>query len=394
MTRLPQFGFDSDRLKRYIKLKSTQKCVGEIMMQFKAGLASVFISLFILTGCGGGDDGATTAAVETTPGAPVKTVKLKMASAFPASLPLLGVGAVEWTETVKLLSSGSLDIKFYEPNALVPGLEAIPAASKGSVEMAWASSGYYAGFNNVFSMFTAVPFGPNATEFLAWYYYGDGSKFADELYGAHNIKYLPCHMIPPEASGWFKKEINSVDDLKGLKMRFFGLGAKVMDKLGVSTQLLAGGEIFQALQMGTIDATEFSMPSIDQSSGMYQVAKHYYFPGWHQPASFNGVFINIDIWNSLSAHHQKVIEVACGDKIRDGLAQGDFAQPAVLAKLVEEQGVQIHYWKPEILAAFKSAWDEVAAEEMAVNPEFKRVYENYMAFREEFAIWRDNGYLK
>mgnify|MGYP002629232722 FL=1 len=364
------------------------------MVKFKAGLASACVGLFILTGCGGGDDVATTAAVDAGSGAPVETVKLKMASAFAASLPLLGDGAVEWTETVKVLSGGSLDIKFYEPNALVPGLEAIPAASKGSVEMAWASSGYYAGFNNVFSMFTAVPFGPNATEFLAWYYYGDGSKFADELYGAHNIKYLPCHMIPPEASGWFKKEINSVDDLKGLKMRFFGLGAKVMDKMGVSTQLLAGGEIFQALQMGTIDATEFSMPSIDQSSGMYQVAKHYYFPGWHQPSSFNGVFINIDIWNSLSAHHQKVIEVACGDKIRDGLAQGDFAQPAVLAKLVEEHGVKIHYWKPEILAAFKSAWDEVAAEEMAINPEFKRVYENYMAFREEFAVWRDNGYLK
>ena len=161
------------------------------MVKFKAGLAAACVGLFILTGCGGGDDVATTAAVDAGSGAPVETVKLKMASAFAASLPLLGDGAVEWTETVKVLSGGSLDIKFYEPNALVPGLEAIPAASKGSVEMAWASSGYYAGFNNVFSMFTAVPFGPNATEFLAWYYYGDGSKFADELYGACVMRPIP-----------------------------------------------------------------------------------------------------------------------------------------------------------------------------------------------------------
>jgi TRAP-type mannitol/chloroaromatic compound transport system substrate-binding protein len=242
-------------------------------------------------------------------------------------------------------------------------------------------------------MFTTLPFGPNATEFLAWYYYGDGQKLADELYLEHSIKYVPCIMIPPEASGWFKNEIKSLDDLKGLKMRFFGLGAKVMEKLGVSTQLLAGGEIFQALQLGTIDATEFGNPAMDEGIGLYQVAKHYYFPGWHQPASFLGIFINMDVWNGLSDHHQAVIEVSCGDSVRDGLALGDFSQPAAMARMIE-QGVNVHYWAPEFLEAFKAAWDEVAAEEMAVNPEFKRVYENYLAFREQFAIWRENGYLK
>lgn len=363
------------------------------MIKFRTTLMSGLMGLLVLTGCGGGEDVATAVGGGVSEAAPVKKVKLQMASAFPSSLPILGVGGVEWTEKVDRLSGGTLEIKFFEPNALVPGLEAIPAASKGSVEMAWASSGYYAGINNVFSMFTTLPFGPNATEFLAWYYYGDGSKFADELYGAQNIKYIPCHMIPPEASGWFKKEINTLDDLKGLKMRFFGLGAKVMEKLGVSTQLLAGGEIFQALQLGTIDATEFAMPSIDEGIGLFQVAKHYYFPGWHQPASFNGAFINIDVWNNLSKQHQAVIEVSCGDNIRDGLALGDFSQPAAIARMVEK-GVNVHYWKPEFLEAFKTAWDEVAAEEMAVNPDFKRVYENYMTFREEFSIWRDNGYIR
>jgi len=362
------------------------------MTKFKGLLVTGVIGLFVLTGCGGGDEVAVTDG-EAPANAPIKKVKLKMASAFPSSLPILGDGGLDWTETVDTLSGGSLEIKFFEPNALVPGLEAIPAASKGSVDLAWSTSGYYAGINNVFSMFTTLPFGPNATEFLAWYYYGDGQRLADELYLEHSIKYLPCIMIPPEASGWFKNEIKSLDDLKGLKMRFFGLGAKVMEKLGASTQLLAGGEIFQALQLGTIDATEFGNPAMDEGIGLYQVAKHYYFPGWHQPASFLGVFINMDVWNGLSDHHQAVIEVSCGDKVRDGLALGDFSQPAAMARMIE-QGVNIHYWGPEFLAAFKAAWDEVAAEEMAVNPEFKTVYENYLAFREQFAIWRENGYLK
>ena len=192
--------------------------------------------------------------------------------------------------------------------------------------MAWASSGYYAGINNVFSMFTTLPFGPNASEFLAWYYYGDGSKFADELYGAQNIKYIPCHMIPPEASGWFKKEINTLDDLKGLKMRFFGLGAKVMEKLGVSTQLLAGGEIFQALQLGTIDATEFAMPSIDEGIGLFQVAKHYYFPGWHQQRMRFELLIGRSTWLKISKTQRRQIRTTCGHSIAESIAEGEALQ--------------------------------------------------------------------
>jgi len=352
-----------------------------------AGISAVLA----LSGCGkGGETNATSAAGGDA--APQQVVNLNLASSFPGSLQLLGDTPVQWTKTVSELSGGTLNIKFFEPGALVPGLEAIPAASKGSVDMAWASSGYFAGTDSTFSFFTAVPFGPNPTEFLAWMYYGNGQKLADELYAKHNIKHIPCHMIPPEASGWFKKEIKTVNDLKGLKMRFFGLGAKVMDKLGVATQLLAGGEIFQALQLGTIDATEFSMPSSDQSFGFYQVAKHYYFPGWHQPASFNGIMINMDVWNKLSAQHKKILEVSCGDNIRDGLARGEASQPPAL-KAMQDKGVTIHRWWPEILAAYEKAWNEVVKEESDANPNFKKVYDDYTEFRKNFKVWRDNGYL-
>ncbi|NIO43905.1 MAG: C4-dicarboxylate ABC transporter, partial [Burkholderiales bacterium] len=166
------------------------------------------------------------------------------------------------------------------------------------------------------------------------------------------------------------------------------------DKMGVATQLLAPGDIFQALQLGTIDATEFSMPSSDESFGFFQVAKYYYFPGWHQPASFNDLFINLEVWNKLSTQHQRILEVACGDMVRDGLARGDAAQAPALQRMVDKHGVKIMYWDDDILDAFRKAWEQVVEEESAVNPNFKRVYESFKNFREGYALWGQRGYLK
>ena len=172
------------------------------------------------------------------------------------------------------------------------------------------------------------------------------------------------------------------------------IGAKVMDKLGVATQLLAPGDIFPALQLGTIDATEFSMPSSDESFGFYQVAKYYYFPGWHQPASLGDLFINMDVWNGLSAQHKKIIELACGDMIRETLARGEASQAPAMRRMRDKHGVKIKYWPREILDAYKTAWDEVVDEESAANPKFKKVYASYTKFREDFKLWGDNAYLK
>ncbi|MDA0237364.1 MAG: TRAP transporter substrate-binding protein, partial [Proteobacteria bacterium] len=255
-------------------------------------------------------------------------------------------------------------------------------------------SGFYAGNDLAFSFFTSVPFGAAADELIAWLDYGGGNELADEMYAKHNIKAVLCMATPPEASGWFKEEIKSLDDLKGLKMRFFGLGAKVMDKLGVSTQLIAGGEIFQALQLGTIDATEFSVPTVDESSNFYQVVKHYYFPGWHQATAAGHLFFNMDVWNSLSPYHKRVVEVACGENVKHMIAEGEATQAPALRRMVEKHGVKIHYWKPEFLAAFKGAWDEVVKEESAKNPNFKKVHDSYTKFREEYKLWGENGYMK
>jgi TRAP-type mannitol/chloroaromatic compound transport system substrate-binding protein len=262
------------------------------------------------------------------------------------------------------------------------------------VASAWSSPGFFSGTDSAFAFFTTVPFGPGIPEFLAWMYYGGGMELQNEMFGQHNIHAIPCGITPPEASGWFRREITSVADLKGLKMRFFGLGAKVMDRLGVSTQLLAPGDIFQALQLGTIDATEFANPSLDEKLGFYQVAKYYYFPGWHQQASILDFFINQEVWDGLSDQHKAIIEQACGDMLRQIMAEGEATQWAAMKRMRDEHGVQIKRWPPAILKAYEETWNEVVAEESKANPNFKKVYDSYSAFRANYAIWRDYGYLQ
>jgi TRAP-type mannitol/chloroaromatic compound transport system substrate-binding protein len=321
-------------------------------------------------------------------------VRINLANAFPNNLTLIGEAPVKLSQKLKRLSADTIDLRVNEPGALVPALQAIQATGQGSVDAAWSNAGFFAGTDSAFNLFATVPFGPGIPEYLAWMNHGGGLQLSREMFGKHGIHNIPCAIIPPEASGWFRKEIKSPQDLKGLKMRFFGLGAKVMAKLGVATQLLAAGDIFQALQLGTIDATEFSLPSMDQKLGFYQVAKFYYFPGWHQQATFLEFYINQKKWASLSDQHKAMIESACGDLTRDVIAEGEATQWKAMTEMRDKNGVQIKKWSPEIMAAIEKAWHEVVAEESAANPQFKRVYDSYTKFRSDYAIWREHGYLK
>ena len=331
--------------------------------------------------------------VSATPGDADAKVVMNMQSTYPGSLTQLGTLGKRIQDEIAAVSGGDIQIKFQEPGALVPALETFDAVSSGAVEAGWSTPGYWAGKVPSLQLFAAVPFGPRAGEYLAWYYFGGGKEMFEEIYHRHNVHSVMCGVIAPEASGWFKKPINSVDDLQGLKMRFFGLGAKVMEKMGVSTQLLAGGDIFPALELGTIDATEFSMPAIDLNLGFYQVAKHYYFPGWHQQSTLFDLMINLDLWNTLSDQQKAQIEAVCGDSIRHGLAEGEAIQPAALKEL-REKGVTIHRWPPEILDRLRAAWDEVVQELAASDEDFARVWESLSSFREDYQIWEELGYLE
>jgi TRAP-type mannitol/chloroaromatic compound transport system substrate-binding protein len=320
-------------------------------------------------------------------------VRINLANAFPNSLTLIGEAPGKLAAKVARASAGTIEIRVNEPGALVPALQAIQATGQGSVDAAWSNAGFFAGTDSAFNMFASVPFGPGIPEYLAWLYHGGGLQLSREMFGKHGVYNVPCAIIPPEASGWFRKEIKSVQDLKGLKMRFFGLGAKTMAKLGVATQLLAPGDIFQALQLGTIDATEFSLPVMDQKLGFHQVAKFYYFPGWHQQATFLEFYINRKKWDALSDPHKAIIEQACGDLTRDVIAEGEATQWKAMTEMRDNNGVQLKKWSPEIMAAIEKAWNEVVAEESAANPNFKRVYASYTKFRSDYSIWREHGYL-
>ena len=321
-----------------------------------------------------------------------KPIRWKMASSYSGNLIVLGTQGHAVEDRIRTLSNGTMELKYFDAGALVPALEVFDAVSTGAVNAGWTGSGYWAGKIPALQFFTAVPFGPSAGEVMAWMYYGGGLELMQELYARHNIFSQPCTLLSPEGSGWFTKEIKTVEDLKGLKMRFFGLGAKVLEKLGVSTQLLAAGDIFPALELGTIDAAEFSMPAIDLDLGFYQVAKHYYFPGWHQPTSMIELMVNLDDWNSLSATQQQIITSVCKESILQTFAQGEAIQfPALQA--LESKGVTVHRWSPDILDALERAWMEVVEEESEKDADFARVWAALSEFRANYKIWGDLGYL-
>jgi TRAP-type mannitol/chloroaromatic compound transport system substrate-binding protein len=242
-------------------------------------------------------------------------------------------------------------------------------------------------------VFSTVPFGPGPGEYLAWMKYGGGETLLQKLYAKYGIHSMICNLIAPEASGWFRKEIKTLDDLKGLKMRFFGLGANVMQKLGVATQLLQAGEIFQALQLGTIDATEFSMPAMDLSLGFHQVAKFYYFPGWHQQATFGDMMWNKGKWDSLSAAQKALVQASCDSATLMGFARSEYEQFAAMQE-IEKKGVKLVTWNDQFLKAFETKWKEVAAEQATKSPAFKEAWESLEKFRVNYAVWRERGYLK
>ncbi|MEQ8815089.1 MAG: TRAP transporter substrate-binding protein [Thalassobaculum sp.] len=329
----------------------------------------------------------------TATDADAKRVRWKMHSAFGGKLIVLGEGANNAADSITKMSGGELTLKFFEPGALVPGTAYYDPVSSGALDAAFGTPGYSVNKNNAYAFFSAVPFGPNAGEYLAWMRYGGGEEMATEMYGRDNIRYNLCGIIAPESSGWYRKEIKSTDDLRGLKMRFFGLGAKVMEKFGVSTQLLAGGDIYPALELGSIDATEFSMPAIDKELGFFQVAKHNYFPGWHQQSTLNELLIHKPAYDALDDTQKSVIKGACDANVVFMFVRGEGAQFAAM-RFHQEKGVTIHRWSDDMLAKFEAAWNEVIADEIKDNEDSKKIWASLTAFRKDYAIWKDNGYLK
>lgn len=321
--------------------------------------------------------------------------EIEMQAIFPQSLPLLGKPAWDISAKVDQLTAGGLKFDVKSPGEIVATGEVWDAVSTGAVESSWYSIGFAEGVVPAAPLFTTFPFGPDIKEYAAWWYYGGGQEMWAEIAEAkYNIKTLHCSTLVPEASGWFREEIKTVDDLKGKKMRFFGLGASVMGKMGVEAQSMGLADTMSALNTGAIDSAELGFPFLDNMVGMYEHAKHYYFPGWHQQTSFLSLIINLDTWNDLSDQDRAIVETACEAQVLKTMAEGEAVQMEPLAKMQAENGVIVHEWPPEILAAYESAWAEVTAEKSAADPDFKRAWDSIQAFRSQYSEWKTIGYLK
>ena len=330
----------------------------------------------------------------TSADADAKKVRWKMQSTFGSKLPHLGTSGVRFSQNVKDITGGDLNIKFFEPGALVPSLECFDAVGKGSLESCWTTPGYHTAKYPALAFFTTVPFGPQIGEFMAWKWFGGGNDLKQEIYDKHNLIAFDSFAIGPETSGWFKTEITSLEQIKGLKMRFFGLGAKVMQKMGAATQLLAGADIYPALERGVIDATEFSMPTIDIKLGFHQIAKYNYFPGWHQQVSVSELLMNKGAWDKLSKQHQATIKVALGESVMHTYAETEAKNFGGMAEMQQKHGVTVKRWPDETLAKFEKAWFEVVKEESAKDAVFKKVADHFYDFRAKYKTWGDAQSLK
>ncbi len=334
---------------------------------------------------------AAGASVDT---AAADTIRWKMPIAFASKLPGLGSPSQYVADKLNAASGGNVQVRVFEPDKLVPPFEILQAVSDGQVEAGYTWIGYDQGKVPAVPLFAAVPFGLKPWAFSAWYLWGGGHDMLQEVYAnkGFNVHAQLCGIIGPETAGWYKEPITSLEDYKGMKIRFAGLGGKVIEKLGASVTMMPGGELYQALQTGTIDATEFSMPAIDQILGFADVVKYNLFPGWHQPFTAQYMLINKDQWNKATDQQKALIEVTCTAATLMGLTEGEYKNGAVL-KGFQEKGVQADQIPTEILVRLQEISEEVLAEESANDPDFKRVYESQQAFKETYDIWDQRAYL-
>lgn len=321
-------------------------------------------------------------------------IRWKMPIAFASKLPGLGSPAPWVAEQLEKASGGEMQVRVYEPGKLVPPFDILQAVSDGKVDAGYTWIGYDQGKVPAVPLFAAVPFGLKPWAFTAWYYYGGGHDMLQEVYAnkGFNVHAQLCGIIGPETAGWYSKPITSLSDYNGMKIRFAGLGGKVLEKLGASVTMLPGGELFQALEKGTIDATEFSMPAIDQILGFNKIVKYNLFPGWHQTFTAQYMLINGEAWEEASEEQKALIEVTCTAGTMRGLSEGEYKNGAVLQGF-QEQGVNADQIPIEILRELKKITDEVLQEEAANDADFKRAFESQREFAKSYAVWDERAYL-
>ncbi|MBD2663818.1 TRAP dicarboxylate transporter-DctP subunit [Richelia sinica FACHB-800] len=342
--------------------------------------------LAIVGGCQKAQNQAPKASADTSN---LPTIRWQMATSWPLSLETIFGGAQVLAERVKALTNGKFIIEPRAAGEIAPGLEVLNVVSQGAVQAGHTASYYYIGKSPALAFGTSVPFGLNAQQQNAWLYQGGGLAKLQEIYAQKfNVIQFPAGNTGAQMGGWFRNEIKTLNDLKGLKMRIPGLGGQVMAKLGVTVQTLPGGEIFQALQTGAIDAAEWVGPYDDEKLGLNKVAKFYYYPGWWEPGPTLEVQINLDEWKKLPPTYQAALETAAYESNTTMLARYDARNNEALERLLKT-GTQVRAYSDEILAAAEkesfALYDDFAAKDA----DFKAVYEQWKAFRDRMYTWNN-----
>ncbi|NOY61957.1 MAG: TRAP transporter substrate-binding protein [Gammaproteobacteria bacterium] len=323
----------------------------------------------------------------SAPSHAAKRFNWKLVTTWPPNFPIFQEGVKRFAKDIRKMSKGRLKIQVFAGGELVPPMQTFDAVSQGSVEMGHGSAYYWAGKVPAAQFFTAVPFGLNAQGMNAWLYHGGGLELWQEVYERYNLTALPMGNTGVQMGGWFRKEINSLADLKGLKIRIPGLGGKVMAKAGANPVLLAGGEIYTALERGTIDATEWVGPYHDLRLGLYRAAKHYYYPGWHEPGPTLELSINKKAWDSLPKDLQLIVRTAAMASNLNMLSEFEARNLEALHTLQSKYKVQIKEFPADVLHQLRELTQITLREEAAKDAMFKKVYEAYRTFQESNEAW-------
>jgi len=313
-------------------------------------------------------------------------IKWRLASSFPKSLDTIYGASETLAKRVASLTQGKFQIRVFAGGELVPGLQVLDAVSQGTVQCGHTASYYYVGKNKAFAFDTALPFGLTARQQSAWYYFGGGLQMMRDLYKEYGLINFPGGNTGTQMGGWFRKEIKSLADLKGLKMRIPGIGGEIMSKLGVVTQALAGADVYPSLEKGTIDAAEWVGPYDDEKLGLYKVARHYYYPGWWEGSANLSFLINNKEWEKLPQLYKDAFEVAAAEANMIMLAEYDAKNPAALGRLLRN-GAMLHPFPQDMMVAALKAANEIYSQESAKNPAFKKIYESWKRFRNDEFQW-------
>ncbi|OUS30364.1 ABC transporter substrate-binding protein [Thalassotalea sp. 42_200_T64] len=345
-------------------------------------IVSIVCASLLLSACG-----EKNASQSSTTAEPQQNYKWKLVTSWPKNFPGLGVGPEKFAKHVELMSNGRLTIQVYGAGQLVPGFEVFDTVANGTAEMGHSGAYYWKGKIPAASFFAAVPFGMNAQETNAWLHYGGGLELWQKLYKPFGIIPVAGGNSGVQFAGWFNKEINSIADLQGLKMRIGGIGGEVMNRAGAIPVNMPGGEIFSSLQSGALDASEWVGPYNDLAFGFYKAAKYYYSSAWQEPTATLEFLINEKAFNALPNDLQEIVKVAGRAVNDDMLSEYTARNSAALKTLVEKHNVQVRTFPPEVMAKLKATTKEVINEMVATDESVAEVWSSYKAFYDDIRAY-------